>query len=206
MSPLLLNVPYFEKDQAKANGAFWEPTLKTWYLPEGKLHLFPAVAKWLPEKEVNIIISELIIAHAHRSCWKCSHVNTVIALGAPSFYEINSETNSCDVSDFFTLFQEISTLSAHLATFLKQHYPHFKPGYSKTTATTNWNNHCSSCNSLQGEWFLFQEPGAAFYPTTPSEAQHIIIKQHPLEYAVLLHAGYSYGDSLDLMEEHARWE
>jgi hypothetical protein len=30
-----LNVPYAEKDAAKALGAKWDPAKKTWYAPEG---------------------------------------------------------------------------------------------------------------------------------------------------------------------------
>lgn len=31
---LLLNVPYFEKDKAKMNGALWNPKIKKWYVKE----------------------------------------------------------------------------------------------------------------------------------------------------------------------------
>jgi len=33
---LYLNVPFAEKDQAKALGARWDPAVKKWYVPEGK--------------------------------------------------------------------------------------------------------------------------------------------------------------------------
>ena len=31
-----LNVPYAEKDEAKALGAWWDKDAKKWYVPEGK--------------------------------------------------------------------------------------------------------------------------------------------------------------------------
>ncbi|MGY6274187.1 DUF5710 domain-containing protein [Methylomonas sp. MgM2] len=35
-SKTYLNVPYAEKDAAKARGARWDPTNKKWYVPAGK--------------------------------------------------------------------------------------------------------------------------------------------------------------------------
>jgi exodeoxyribonuclease VII large subunit len=46
MSPTYLDVPFKEKDQAKALGARWDVTVKKWYAPEGR-DLAPFNA-WLP--------------------------------------------------------------------------------------------------------------------------------------------------------------
>jgi hypothetical protein len=42
-----LNVPYAEKDEARALGARWNPTRKRWYAPPGVA--LDAFAKWMPE-------------------------------------------------------------------------------------------------------------------------------------------------------------
>lgn len=41
---LFLNVPYAEKDEAKALGARWNPTKRRWYVPDGVDKA--AFAKW----------------------------------------------------------------------------------------------------------------------------------------------------------------
>ncbi|KFI05731.1 DUF5710 domain-containing protein [Massilia sp. BSC265] len=41
---LFLNVPYAEKDEAKALGARWNPTKRRWYVPDGVATA--AFAKW----------------------------------------------------------------------------------------------------------------------------------------------------------------
>ncbi len=46
-----LNVPYAEKDQAKALGARWDPQRKSWYVPEGKA--IEPFARWTPESPAN---------------------------------------------------------------------------------------------------------------------------------------------------------
>jgi hypothetical protein len=42
-----LNVPYAEKDEARALGARWNPTKKRWYVPPGVA--LDAFEKWKPE-------------------------------------------------------------------------------------------------------------------------------------------------------------
>ena len=44
-----LQVPYREKDQAKALGAWWDPDRRSWYVPEGR-EVAP-FARWLPTPE-----------------------------------------------------------------------------------------------------------------------------------------------------------
>jgi len=44
---LYLNVPYAEKDQAKALGARWDAARKKWYVPSGKAA--ETFARWKPE-------------------------------------------------------------------------------------------------------------------------------------------------------------
>jgi Domain of unknown function (DUF5710) len=41
-----LNVPYEEKDEAKALGARWSPDNKRWYVPEGRDR--SKLSKWIP--------------------------------------------------------------------------------------------------------------------------------------------------------------
>ena len=44
-----LDVPYAEKDEAKAHGARWDPGAKRWYAPKPKL---AALGKWLALPDV----------------------------------------------------------------------------------------------------------------------------------------------------------
>lgn len=48
---LYMNVPFAQKDQAKALGARWDPGLKKWYIPNG-LDSAP-FEKWKPEAIEN---------------------------------------------------------------------------------------------------------------------------------------------------------
>ena len=46
MTMTLLDVPFAEKDNAKALGARWNPQLKKWYVPQG--NALEPFARWLP--------------------------------------------------------------------------------------------------------------------------------------------------------------
>lgn len=63
MQPLILNVPFAEKDAAKALGARWNPSLKKWFVPAG---LDPSpFAAWFPaEVEANYAISSTVAAQS----------------------------------------------------------------------------------------------------------------------------------------------
>lgn len=47
MNAIYLNVPYAQKDIAKANGARWNPSVKKWYLPAG-VAVAAALTPFLP--------------------------------------------------------------------------------------------------------------------------------------------------------------
>lgn len=63
MQPLILNVPFAEKDAAKALGARWNPSLKKWFVPAG---LDPSpFAAWFPaEVEASYAISSTVAAQS----------------------------------------------------------------------------------------------------------------------------------------------
>ena len=48
---VLLNVPYSEKTEAKALGAWWDPEIRRWFVPAGS-DARP-FERWLPKDEVQ---------------------------------------------------------------------------------------------------------------------------------------------------------
>ncbi|WP_142685827.1 DUF5710 domain-containing protein [Chitinophaga polysaccharea] len=204
---LLLNVPNAEKEHAASMGAQWDQVAHTWYLPEDRYDRLIDVARWIPEKHPAIILpTEISIVHAGRPCWKCQHHNRVIAIAGNYFYE--KDMNERDelvwlAQDFFTVFQQVSAISENLQTLLNDHYPRYKRAWSNTQEDHCWSNHCESCNSVQGDWFLFDEAGSVFNPTERTEASQLMIRNYTLKYAPLIDAVYSLGDHARLINEFA---
>ena len=46
---VVLDVPYNEKEEAKELGAWWDPGMKKWFVPNGR-DVEP-FARWLPKEE-----------------------------------------------------------------------------------------------------------------------------------------------------------
>jgi len=205
--PLILNVPYTEKDLAKSKGAFWSPQLKTWYLPDERYDLLSAVERWIPENGFNIILpGEIILAHAIRNCWNCGRANTVTAIGANSFYLKDGEGSSWEEIGFFTLFEGITLISINLKTFLQNYYPDMRLAYSKTAEGYYWSNHCAACKKIQGDWFLFSEPGGAFSPISPEKAAEITLKSFTFQSSPMINGGFIMGDTMEFIIDYAKWE
>ncbi|SEW56292.1 DUF5710 domain-containing protein [Chitinophaga arvensicola] len=204
---LLLNVPNAEREHAASMGAQWDPIANAWYLPEDQYDRLIEVAQWIPEQHPAIILpTEISIVHAQRPCWKCGHTNQVVALAGNYFFE--KDMNERDESvwmeqDFFTLFQQVATISDNLQSFLQDNYPLYKLALSGDSDHQYWCNHCVSCNSVQGDWFLFDEAGSVFNPTEKEAAARLTIRSYQLKYAPLIDAVYSLGDPSRLINEFA---
>ena len=81
-------------------------------------------------------------------------------------------------------------------------HPHFQKRTSKTAGTAYYMNTCA-CGAHFGDFYLFSEPGGAFFPTDETEAAHITIEELPLTGTFDLDCSYGMGVG-DLIFEHAK--
>ncbi|MFY0253591.1 DUF5710 domain-containing protein [Chitinophaga sp. 30R24] len=204
---LLLNVPSEDKALAAAKGAQWDSATQTWYLPEDQYDRLMEIEQWIPVCQPAIILpSEITIVQAHRPCWNCQHNSQVIALAGNYFFEkdINERDEAVWLEqDFFTLFQQVIAVSSNLQEFLASYYPHFKLAWSHTTEKNCWLNHCTTCDHVQGDWFLFDESGSIFNPADKEAASQLLIRNFQLAHAPLIDGVYCLGDHLRLISEFA---
>lgn len=148
---LLLNVPYFEKDKAKMNGALWNPKIKKWYVKEDTTqdyyenwnHYF---AKWLPEH--NLLCKNLFIFQMNRKCWKCGKSTKVVCLGTNDAYTLFMGEIFDDKYENLQLLSYVSYIPEELALFLKEKYNYY-PSYSNVVKKTYYINHCEFCKSVR---------------------------------------------------------
>jgi hypothetical protein len=82
MSSIDLEVPYSEKDLAKALGARWNPARKVWYVVD-RNDLAP-FAQWLPQPpRINHRADSYILLESFRDCWKCGKRTCVFGFALP---------------------------------------------------------------------------------------------------------------------------
>lgn len=160
---LYLNVPYAEKDEAKALGAKWDAAIKKWYTdtdPEN----YVKFAKWILKDTDEAVIAQeyLYIIEGRQQCWKCRHSTRVIGLGIGQFITLYDDDGPrYSVNDVLRLAWTDceEDIPPRLLRYIKQNYS-AKTGYSKTLKSQCFANHCDHCGSLQGNWFLFNEPSS----------------------------------------------
>lgn len=170
---LYLNVPYKEKDDARALGARWSPDRKKWYAPRKKD--YPKFFKWLPREQGIIICDYIYIIEAIRICHKCKHPTKVIGFGFENYYEYGDEELDVDYyyhSGTIRIVSEFSPMPDKLFAYIQENY-NYKMSYSRTIDDTYWANNCDFCHALQGNWFLFSEPDSVFYPQNQRDASKL---------------------------------
>lgn len=166
---LYLNVPYNEKDEAKSLGAKWNPKVKKWYI-ETKSQDYVKFSKWILKDTDDAVIAteNIYIIEGKQKCWKCGNMTRVIGLGIGEFIHVYGEVDAPQyevVEGYIDSGEELhlawvekeDDIPPKLLMYMKENYS-VKTGYSKTIGGRCFANHCDYCGSLQGNWFVFNEP------------------------------------------------
>ena len=178
-----LEVPFSEKDEAKARGARWDAVTRTWFVPLG-VDTTP-FQTWIPETEDGLtkLLPPVFVVESSTACWKCGGRVKVGAIAASSFVE--SLDDSAAELDLY-LFSGITYLPTDLAAAVRTLNPGYRLRYSKTAGMKYYMNHCI-CGAQLGDFFMYSEPGGAFFPVEAEDAKsmklHRVSTTRPLEVA-----------------------
>lgn len=163
---IYLNVPFAQKEEAKALGARWNPRVKKWYY-EGNVKNFEKFGKWIlpPEAEEILIAYEtLCVIDAPRICYKCKKETRIVGLGIwehsklfcdDDIYFIDEPDELSDEELHLAWTDDETTIPPLLLDYLKKNY-NVKTGYSRTAGKC-FANHCQHCDAIQGNHYLFTE-------------------------------------------------
>jgi len=69
---------------------------------------------------------------------------------------------------------DIRNLPLNLQKYLNDNYKFYR-GYSKTTQSYYFGNHCSNCGVLQGDFFLHSEPDSPFFIDSEECAKDLVV-------------------------------
>lgn len=91
---LLLNVPYAEKNEAKALGAKWNPKLKKWYVTNTKEYY--KFIKWFIEeyKEQFLICDYIFLVDKDRKCPYCGTISKEVKILITEYYHFYDEPDN----------------------------------------------------------------------------------------------------------------
>lgn len=166
----ILKISFAEKDQAKALGARWHPRLKKWYVPDNlDISTFN---QWVPEGPEEIFAyAPLYLVKSQEGCWKCGGNAEVYCLASDGF-----ESEGYFHEDLFVTYGSLETVPTMLQPYFTANCPSYREDYSKTAGGRYCMNHCS-CGAKLGDFYLHNEPGGAFFPTSERVAREIELKQ-----------------------------
>jgi len=202
--PFQLKVPFANKDEVKALGAWWSQPLKSWVIPDHVADI-TQFKKWIPYQEGFIIRKPYRLIKTARRCWKCDQVTPMVALAGFNYYAFNyTDENDPEATqewikgDEPTLFAFATDMDEHLDKYLKDHFPFFRLTYSKMLEDETWANNCLYCRMLQGEWHNHEDFNGAFCPD-PYEGSAFDFEIHEMPLELDYHILADFG-SLDLSE------
>lgn len=203
---LYLNVPYKEKEEAKALGARWDPEKKKWYITYKKnYHLFK---KWFSSPNTNLIIYDhLYIAVTNKECFKCKQLTPVISLASDTIVEIqeDEEIRTEVWDDAIHFIFDFDNPPKILKKYLKEKY-NFYYGYSKFTDSYYYGNHCSNCGVLQGNFYLHEEVDSPFFIHDIEDAKKITLLKFKLDNDLELCSAFSWSSTDYLLERYSNIE
>ncbi len=164
-----LEVPFSEKDEAKNLGARWDAQERKWYVPE-HLHA-DAFSRWLThaEESSQILVAPIWLMRSEENCWKCGHLSAVFCIASQGVVDIEDGGPYRVENSGVIFISDLESIDVRIEPLLKTHATRYRPDFSKTQGMRLWMNHCEKCGIKMGDFFMHQEPGGAFFPTTPSE-------------------------------------
>lgn len=137
----------------------------------------------------------LYMAGIKTFCWRCEERMPVIMILAPKVEGTHDEI--CSLSG-------IKYLPKDILTFIKSKVPTFKMKRSKTTNETCFSNTCPKCGTLYGDFYLYDEPGALFFPTDKNDAKRLYITEIPVSKQVYIRTGLGSNTAYELILKHAK--
>ena len=196
---LILNVPYKEKDQAKALGAKWNPDIKKWYVQNRQDYV--KFCKWVVPQGNIIVCNNLYVLEGRQSCFKCGKETRVIGFGIEDFYDFSHydvEESSLDEVEYWSgvirMAGHINPIPEKILIYLQKNY-NYKMRYSKTTNESHINNCCDNCDVLQGDFYLFSEVDSPFWIDSEEKVKALKIYKIPLKQDIIIDANIGYSNT-----------
>lgn len=201
-----INVPFAEKDEAKALGAWWDAVARTWYVPAGKDSR--PFGKWLvrdsgdpADDETVSLLPPVFTVESHAGCWKCGTSVGVATLGARALADLDDDEDDDDERGLY-LFSGISWLPTKALAAIRRVNAGYRKRFSKTASVEYFMNHCS-CGAQLGDFFMYSEPGGAFFPMDEEAAARIKLRCLSKSDSVKL-VGSAGSSWPDLVWDHAQ--
>ena len=150
------------------------------------------------------ITSPIYLLRSYESCWKCGSNEQVIAIATTSLVDEEEDDvpESICSQEEPALLNNIVNMPRVFLDHLRAAHPLFQKRMSSTAGHSYYMNTCT-CGAHFGDFYLFSEPGGAFFPDNAEQAKAITIEELPFEGSFEFLCSYSVGLG-SFIFEHAR--
>ena len=148
------------------------------------------------------VTTPIFLLRSTESCWRCHASQEVIALAFRWRLDKDQDKDEQPEENEPLILDNIHTMPKPLLDAVVFRHPHFEKRASKTAGTAYYMNTCD-CGAHFGDFYLFSEPGGAFFPIDENEASRITIEELPLTGTFELDCSYGMGLG-DLIFNHAK--
>ena len=202
---LLLNVPYEEKDEAKALGARWRPDHKKWSVFSGRDYY--KFDRWIAKDNNDTIICDHVYVLIGRTeCFRCHKHTSVVGIGIDQYFSIEDDGYGKRYYRFYNDDIHICPVFPELPVELLDHLSRnlgVRNDYSKTVQASYIANHCGNCSSIQGNFFIFNEVDSPFFITKPEDVKKLTILKYILPFDIVCSPNIGYASTDDMIKEFA---
>ena len=147
------------------------------------------------------VTAPIFLLRSTESCWRCHASQEVIALAFRWCLDKDFATDEQPQEGEPLILDNIHAMPEAILAYVVSVHPHFEKRTSKTAGTAYYMSTCD-CGAHFGDFYLFNEPGGAFFPADEAEAGNITIEQLP--FTGTFEFDCSYGEGVgDLIFEHA---
>ena len=200
---LFLEVDYDIKDKVKRLGARWNPEIKKWYVE--KKEDYKRFAQYILKNfEDAIVVKDYIyLVISKQQCWKCKKETEVIALCIPQRIEFrNLPLYRWEDGEFDIESEEYNYKKFEFSEdkFDIEDTFNYKLKYSHTTKRKEYANCCQHCDSLQGNYFLFDEVDSPFNIMNREMAKKLTFIKFNLKNDFIL---YGYSPTITLISNYS---
>jgi hypothetical protein len=181
--PLSLNIPFFQRNEARQKGVQWDALNKTWYVPDEFNEALLRFEKWFAVEKPDLIIpGGPILISAPTNCPHCNRRTVVFGLGTAGAYTNQSLPSSKEwVYDFeWGHIFGIREMDKGIQRVLKSECPNFYKDKSYLYGGKFWINHCDHCGRQISDDLLYRYNGSALF-CPPDRAATIDIFTKDLE-------------------------
>jgi hypothetical protein len=135
------------------------------------------------------IYSPAFVVGAKQACWKCGSSNEVVTLASNAIrVESTGAVDRADTGEIYLL-SYIGDMPVPVFQHVSRIAPRYQKLFSLTADHAYYANVCM-CGANFGDWFLFCEPGGAWFPDDGADVQLTRASALPFADPLFVECGY----------------